>query len=361
MKKSPFVHNEPVSPPIFAGRSKELMLMNKAVFDEGESFILFGNDAIGKSSIVKTLHRKILSSKNREILPVHISAFDFVRAVESDFLALATHRICTTIWTKLMNKSYSELIEETFFSAKSDLRSPEEKTLKRIYKIVTSVNLTSKGSLNREIGGKFILEGKYNESAEISNSRKPLESFEFLQLLDELKDIIKSYGFRSIVVFCDELNHLPENVNSNILRNYFDVFSSRLIQFVIVSVNPEDLYKADSKKLIDSFNYSLEIKPFQNVSDVNELLMNAIFKEQMTIEKGVSDFLFEFTGGHPWWIQQICDHSFVRGVTNKLEEYKLNDVQQSAKAFEQQISLYNEMIKAGKPFRKFHLRNLLKK
>ena len=90
------------------------------------------------------------------------------------------------------------------------------------------------------------------------------------------------------------------------------------------------------------------------MDNVNELLNNTILKRKIDIENGVSDFLFEFTGGHPWWIQKICDDKFLN-ESDQVERYTLSNVQESAGKFKKELDLYNELMKAGKPFRKVDL------
>ena len=357
--KSPFVFNEPVVPPIFAGRNKELVFINNALFENNESLVIYGNDAIGKSSIIRTLYNELESNSNQNILPVKINAFDFINAVEKDFLGIATHQICAAIWTRLLKRKYSELIEDTLLNVRGEqFISSEEKAIKRIFRIVTSEKLTGTGTINKEFGGKLYVEGKVSQANEFVSQRKPLAPFEFLHLLDELIDIIKEYKYNSIIVFCDELNHLPEKTNTEILRNYFSIFSSKKIQFMTVVVNPELHNIQDANKLIESFNYSLEIKPFVSSESVRELLSNSIKVGQIKIhfEDGIEDYLFEVTGGHPWWIQKICDDTFKKVSTKNIEIAALFELEESYKLFKDEIRIYIERTKAGLPFRKFDLR-----
>ncbi|MBI1307087.1 MAG: hypothetical protein GC181_10835 [Bacteroidetes bacterium] len=359
MSESPFIYTEPVIPPVFAGRTTELLFLNDALFKNKESIVLYGNDAIGKSSLISTIYTKIKDKLDLRILPVRINAFDFIQAVEKDFLAITTHQICAAIWTNVMNHRYSELLEESFISTSNDIRkNSEERTLKRIFRIVTNENISGIGSVSKELGGKFYLEGKYSRSNEISSNRKPLQSFEFLHLLDELNDIIKSYNYSSIMIFCDELNHLPEKTNTEIIRNYFGVFASRKIQFLITVVNPNERNKDDAKRLIDSFNYSLEIKEFQNKENVDEFLNNIlnVADSKLIIEEGVSNLLFEVTSGHPWWIQKICDNAYLSDSSSDIIQFDLNRIESSSKVFKREIDIYNERIKLGLPFRKYDLK-----
>lgn len=358
MIDSPFIHTDPVIPPSFAGRRRELEYLNNAIFRDKESLIIFGNDAIGKSSIISTVYTNISKVKQEKVFAVKINAFDFIKAVEDNFLGITTHQICAAIWTKLFKRQYSELIEDSLFGDKKNiLKKEEEKTIKRIFRIVTSEKMIGTGKSQREIGGDFYIKGNFSQTNELINERKSLAPFEFLHLLDELIDIIKLYDYNSIMVFCDELNHLPEKTNTDILRNYFSIFSSNKIQFIIIVVNPDMKGKEDAQKLIESFNYKLELGTFESSDDVKELINNSIklIDNKILFNLECSEFLFHFTNGHPWWIQKICDYAFKVAHEKKNEIIAMELIEKSSKKFEEEINIYKSRIEKGLPFRKYNL------
>ena len=355
---SPFKINEPVIPPIFAGRSNEMSHIYKVLFDEQESMAIYGNDAIGKSSILKTIHNHLIVNKLKNVLTIGINAFDFKEAVEVNFLGLVTHQICASIWTKLMNRNYSELIEDTLLNVRGEvIITPEEESIKRIFKIVTSNKLSGIGKANKELGGKLFVEGKISQENSLTNERKPLAPFEFLHLLDELNDIISSYNYSSILVVCDEMNHLPYDTNTEILRSYFDVFSSRRIQFLLTVVNPSEERKTDAKLLLDSFNSPIEIGHFKNVNDVEELVFNVLSLDGKNIgfDKDALSTLFEITNGHPWWIQKICDSAYHSAYTNKIRYINSLSIEKQGDLFRNEMEIYKNQMAKGEHFRKFHL------
>lgn len=359
MNNSPFIHTDPVIPPMFAGRDNELFHINKVLYEDRESIALFGNDAIGKSSIIKTVYSHLLTNKSKKVLPVALNAFDFLQAVEINFLGIVTHQICAAIWTKMMNRKYSELIEDTLLNVRGDLLSlPEEIAIKRIFKILSSDKLSGIGKVNKEISGKFFIEGKLSSESEFSAERKPLAPFEFLHLLDELVDIIKSYGYDSILLLCDELNHYPERVNSEFLRSYFDIFSSREIQFLITIVNPNALGKEDVDLLLDSFNQPLEIKHFKTIESVQQLVLNVLLldDENVYFDKETFKILFDVTDGHPWWIQKICDLAFKEVMYNRTDRIITSDIiLKKSEYYANEIDIYNRQIKSGQNFRRYLL------
>ena len=359
MKESPFIHTDPVIPPIFAGRDNELRLINKALFEDGESMAIYGNDAIGKSSILKTIHTHLATNKQHKVLPIAINSFDFRQAVEGNFLGLATHQICAAIWTRLMNRNYSELIEDSLLNIRGDvLNLPEEKAIKRIFRIVTSDKLSGVGKINKELGGKFFVEGKISQESEFSSDRKPLAPFEFLHLLDELVDIIKSYNYDSLLIVCDEMNHLPRQTNSEFLRSYFDIFASRKIQFLITIVNPDELGKTDAKLLLDSFNQPIQIGHFKNIESVQQLIFNILIlnDDNVYFDKDTFKLLFEITDGHPWWIQKICDSAYNEVLQIRADRIINNGlIQKHGELFLEEMKIYKSLIDSGQHFRKYHL------
>lgn len=357
ISSSPFVHVDPVIPPIFAGRSKEIGIITNALFSEKDSIVIYGNDAIGKSSIISTIYLNQIQNKKSGVFPVRINAFDFTQAIDNNFLGITTHQICASIWTSLLKKKYSELIEDSVLNKIEIFNTEEEIAIKRIFRIVTNEKNKTTAKYSSELGGKFIIEGKASSSNEFVNERKPLAPFEFLHLLDELLDMIRAFGYNSIMVFCDELNHFPEKTNTDILRNYFNIFSSQKIQFILVVVNPEIANKDDAQKLIESFNYKLEIGTFKSINDVAELIENSIssIRSELIFDKPSIEFLFEKTKGHPWWIQKICDKSFKTAAQKKINLIDLKIVELSFEDYKDEIKIYEEQIAKGLPFRKFLL------
>jgi Cdc6-like AAA superfamily ATPase len=355
---SPFIYLDPVIPPYFAGRKVELDYINSSLFQEKESVVIYGNDAIGKSSIISTIYTDLNNSNRRSIFPVRINAFDFVKAVDTNFLGVVTHQICAAIWTKLMGRKYSQLIEDALLNTRGELfNKEEEKAIKRIFRIVSNEKFSGSGKLNKEAGGSFFVDGKITQDNELYIERKELAPFEFLHLLDELNDIIHSYHFNSIIVFCDELNHFPEKTNTDILRNYFSIFSSNKIQFVIIAVNPDTTKRNEAQKLIESFNCQLEIGTFKSDKEVEELIQNSInlINSEVVFNKGAAQLLFKLTDGHPWWIQKICDRAYSNAIKNNNSNISEEMIEKSYNEFEVELNIYKERILAGLPFRKYNL------
>lgn len=344
----PFNEEEPVIPPIFVRREKELEELNKSIFSYHESIVITGFDAIGKSSLLSTLlHQMTLNDNTNNFFPIWVNAVQFKLSIGNEFLSIITHQICAKIWTDLFKNPYSELLEGTLIqSRKSKSISKYERTLKRIFKIVTSENLTGLGKLDTEVSGKLFLGGKISESSEISNSRKSLQSFEFLLLLDELMEILDAHGLNKILVLCDQLNHLSAKRNFELFSNYIDVFSSKRIQFVVIAINDSD--GIDS--LVNSFSSRMTIGPLNDYNFI-ETLVNNSFElnkiEDIEFQSDVYPLIYNITDGHPWWTVKLCNTLFLDARQNSQQVVDEKMVNKYSIPFLKTISVYNDLMSRG--------------
>lgn len=330
MNRSPFNHQSPVTPPIFVSREKELDFLRNNIFYNNESVVLEGFFRIGKSSTILTFLESIISGEvddQEKIFPVRILMTQFYNSLTSDFLSTITHELVAQIWTKVMGYKYSQLLEDTALDVKkSKSISKHINSIKRIYKIVSSASFSSKGTSSNEIGGKLILTGKRSGSSELSLTRKPLQTFEFLLLLDELMDTLSDFGYNKILFFCDELNHLPPAINYELFSTYLDVFSSKRILFALtatndkyISSNPENV---EMEVLINSFSKSLSMGPFQNKEDIKHLIENSLNHaniDNLMFKPEVYDKIFDITEGYPWLAVKLGNSIFMDAYHNGVD------------------------------------------
>ena len=319
MNKFPFIDNEPVTPPIFVSRENELEYLKNNTFFRNESVVINGFDYIGKSSIVQTFRNEVLSGEyGGKVFPLKIRMTQFYHSIKTDFLSVITHELCANIWTVIMGNKYSELLEDTLLNVRKDKSiSKFEKSLKRIFKIVTSEKLSGKGRNTKELGGKLFVEGKITEANESYSERKPLQAFEFMLLLDELMEILEENGYNKIILICDELNHLPPKINFELFSNYLNIFSSKKIIFVIVAVDPRswinDPDRVDMEDLINSFSQRLDIGPFNTSENVKDLISNSLKVNEVSdlnFQEDCFEMIFEVTEGFPFFTVKLCNLAY---------------------------------------------------
>ncbi len=349
MNKFPFIDNEPVTPPIFVSRENELDFLKNNTFFRNESVVINGYDYIGKSSIVQTFRNDILSGEyGGKIFPLKIRMTQFYHSIKNDFLSVITHELCANIWTIIMGNKYSELLEDTLLNVRKDKSiSKFEKSLKRIFKIVTSEKLSGKGRNTKELGGKLFVEGKITEANESYSERKPLQAFEFMLLLDELMEILEENGYNKIILICDELNHLPPKINFELFSNYLNIFSSKKIIFVIVAVDPRswmnDPDRVDMEDLINSFSQRLDIGPFKSSENVKALIDNSLkFHgiENMNFQEESYHRIFEITEGFPMFTVKLCNLAYFLTMKMNQNEVKPELIHKLSIPFSKWIARY---------------------
>ncbi|RZK38623.1 MAG: ATP-binding protein [Pedobacter sp.] len=353
---TPFTINNPAIPPIFAGRSDEISLIIRGLFQDHTSIAIYGNEAIGKSSILLTIHQHLVSEN--KIFSIEIPSIILRQAIQGNFLGLITGQICTAIWTRLLNKKTSDLIEDTMLYVRDRgdyIADADEDLIRRIYRLVTNTKLEGTGTEKNAFGGKMIINAQSSHEKSMSFSRAPLSSTEFLDLIGELNDIIKGYDYDSILIVCDEMNHLPIATNTGILREYLDAFSSKKIKFLLTLSNPSSYQKEDFDLLVEAFSAPFEIGHFKKIDAVKELIDNVLStskNRKVDFSKSSYKTLFELTEGHPWWIQKIANDAYSEILASKRDGINSRIIEKNSQKYLAEIKLYKENMAAGRPFKK---------
>jgi hypothetical protein len=352
LRNSPFIHDEPVTPPIFVGRERELEMLRNCILTRNESVTISGYDAIGKSSLILTFMSSLEKNEAKlqhDIYPVRIHGHQLYQGLTNDFLSVITHELCASIWTKVFKNKYSALLEDTLlYSRGNDLSKKHETLLKRIFRIVTSDSITSAGKIKSEFGGRLVIQGSVGEENSLSLQRKPLQSFEFMLLLDELMEILEDHGFQRIVVLCDELNHLPPKVNYDLISTYLDVFSSKKIMFLISAVDIKNTHmhpdRVDMGDLLNSFSNQIRLKKIDSSSDIDVMIKNSIQCAgggSISFIDGCSDKIFEITEGFPWFSVKLCNEAYSNALKHGENSVDLASINKFVIPFSRAITKYN--------------------
>lgn len=346
---NPFSPKTPVIPPIFSGRSLELTNLRKSILEDNESVSISGFNGIGKSSLILTLLED-LKANDQGIFPVQIKENQFRDYLTGEFLSLVVREVCIEIWTKSLGGKISELLEQSLLNARAtDLESKNKKILKRIFRIVTSESLSSKGLLSSNAGAKLIFEGSITESNEFSIVRKPLISSEFLLLIDELMEILADKGYKKIVIVCDQLNHAAPEMNYEIVSQYFELLSSRNIFFLVSAINRRaDGYSSSqmhTEALLKSFGRWIELGCFSDSKEIHEFAKNCTKKANIKHLLISSDFyrgVFGLTEGYPWFVAKLMEYIFEHAAHSKSFKINAGSIERFEKSFIKAISIYKE-------------------
>lgn len=345
---SPFDTQNPVIPPIFAGRKKELEELKRCIIDSNQSVSISGYHGIGKSSLILTMFEMIKGVKQKH-LPVHIDERSFRRILNGDFLRLVTHEICAAMWSDIFQGKYSELLEESMMvTMGSVVENKHKRTLKRIFRIATSQSVVAGGKKGGDISAKMVVGGKLEESNTLNITRRPLEPFEFFLLLDELMEILEDHGFERVIVVCDQLNHLPRSDDFDAVAHNLEVLASKKIMF-LVSAFRKEAYKdmgidaSSLDHLLRSFSTCIELNAFNSNSEVSEFLSNSLVNSnlEVEIEDACISTALNLTEGVPFFLAHLFSRVFKEVNQRGLKTIKLSDIEKHNVLFAKALTHYN--------------------
>lgn len=319
-------HAGPYVPPqLLVNRTQELQISKETLLELRGNLLVVGKRRIGKTSLIKKLQDEL---RKEQVLCVeqNLIAYD---QNPSNFLREILLLLCYEIGEKVFHKTASELL----YSLISNPKTPkgDEERFYRIYKLARGLSLarTSESSAEARInlppvGGGAGKGEKFQVQVDIGT----LWPSEFISLSQELMNICYRAGYKSIVVIADEANKLAAQTSKDILRSYFEVFSSRQIQFVFVA----DISLIDYRPIEDIFERTLKLGVFKDISSVHELL-GRYFKAQLGLDYRSAfsndsiERIWELSGGHPYLIQVLCKYALDEACVRRRDIVSGDDVQ----------------------------------
>jgi GTPase SAR1 family protein len=310
----------PVDPRFFVNRNEEKDLAWRALFRDKVNLLVTGPFGIGKSSFLRKIEHNIKEQPDLRVFPVQLNMISYAFHEHSfdKFLNDLIKQLCASIVTIIFKMDYSEFLEDLYKTPDLGQQlDKRKKTLFRISRFIKSEGYDTSYTSQRQAGVNSILIGKATDSNNISFQVGNITNFEFLMFIDELKQILKDENYDTILFLCDEANKLSEEVNIEIIQKYFEIFASKNIQFIFVTV-PD----ADNKipEISDAFGCQIRIGNFQSSDSVEELVHLVLddFRqkggESILIEKECFDEIHEICNGQPWWIQRLCRRIFESAI-----------------------------------------------
>jgi hypothetical protein len=227
-------------------------------------------------------------------------------------------KICAAAWRDVLGKPYLDFLELSRQPRpKTRIGDGHPVTLLRIARLLSEVRQSGKAGFKKHAGAKLVAEASLEETEEVCTERQALQSFEFLALVDEVKEVIADNEYGDILVLCDEANFLSPEINEVLLRRCFEVFAANSVRFAI-SAHPQ----ARFLELPVSFE-QLHLGPFKDEEPVAALVEAAAryYREQAALTISVTQLavtrVFEVARGHPYIIQAILARIFDAAVSER--------------------------------------------
>lgn len=322
----PKFHVREIVPPEFLiNRVEELQRIKEGLLRKG-SVLLVGKRGMGKTSLV---HKAMHELEREKVLCVYMDLTIYFDRNPDTFLEEVLLRICYRIGEKIFKKTTSELLSG--IGQEPDILGGKYTRFYKIYELVRGRAVSRQSGQSKEVGVNTLAEAHLTSTESKSVAITPLLSFEFLNLVKEFQEICRDSGYTQIVVFADEANRLTIQVSSDILRSFFDVFSSEAVQFLFVT-NPEVLARVPD--ILKAFDRKVELGPFRDISDIRALLEKYYAQgskrpSSVTIpftEEAVCK-IWELSKGNPFLVQLLCDGAL--NVAGYREEVTPDDVTQA--------------------------------
>ena len=286
-------------------REEEFQKAYTALAKDVQNVLLYGTRGAGKTFLVRLiedqLHRQepraFTCTVNLASLGTYNPGADEVDAFPRAVLL----QLCAAVWTRLFDKPYLDLRDHLSDSA-SELRvmKREEATVQAIYAQLMKHDRVRRSSRTNTAGLNLVAKGELQEQFSHEDKQSSLLPFEFGEFVGQLiAKVLNPRGKTKVVILCDEANHAKFYEQEQLLERYFELFSSRQVQFLFVAGHGP--WK--EKEYIPScFETAIELTGFKNPDHVKALVEAHARRsqaEEVTFSSDVIEILVEAFTGHP--------------------------------------------------------------
>ena len=340
MRLSRFNMCGPVDGELFVNRDKELCQTVDWIVSGTGNLIISGERGIGKTSLAWKAIADTIDKRSGTLL-MRETVCQFRGEGFETFLSELGKRITVTIWQSITGRSFSELLSDSLDFGENKIEPRDVTALRRIYSILSASQLTSKATKSSRIGGKLVIEAGTQEGLETGMVRTAITSFEFLAIVDELKELASRHGFPRIVVLADEFNYLLPSEQGDFVRSYFEVLNARSIVFGLIGIDLDPWVLPGLSQCVETY---IPLGPFDSAEHVQALVRAGLRAEtQGTVvdflgSENICDEIFSETQGNPRLIQMFC----CRFVEQLPEDSAMSDLQRLFEETRRQLAEQRE-------------------
>lgn len=327
MKHFWFNMSSPVCDELFVDRDKELRQTMNWIASATGNLIISGERGIGKTSlawkaVAETQDKAPNTLVIREtVYPFHGEGFD-------SFLSELAKQITATIWRRVTGNSFSELFSAALDSEERKIEPKGVRALRRIYNLLSASQFMATTSKMSKIGGKLLIDASSQEELEKGISRTSITSFEFMAIVDELKEVASRHGYSRIVVIADEFNYLRQSEQSEFIQRYFQILNARSIVFGLIGIDIDPWSMPGLRQCVETY---IPLGPFDSVEHVHSLITAGLrgFDDRQIVDflnsTEICAQIFGECKGNPRLIQAFC-FSFLEDLELSRNPKNLRDV-----------------------------------
>lgn len=306
-------------------REHEVAICKDALVVQRHNVLLYGGRGVGKTFLLRVLEHEIAESEP-EVFPCFVNIGSLQAYGDNDgddissFPRAVLLQLCSTLWTKLLGKSYLDLRERLNETGNElHLRQLDEQTIQRVYSHLMLQDRTARMSHRNSVGFSVGAKGEKQEQVLLEGKHSQILPFEFAEFANELiENVLAQHGKKAVVVLCDEANNIPLFSQEKILDRYLDLFSSKKVQFLFVA----GLLPWESKEYLPTcFETRHELKGFSERLHIEKLISSALARspgETITFSPEAVDAVFRWFAGNPRLTIAACFRAYTNAEANKV-------------------------------------------
>lgn len=286
-------------------REEEMQVAYTALARNVHNVLLFGTRGAGKTFLTRLLEDDLNQGEPTLFAcTANLASLGMYQpgSEEADaFPRAVLLQLCAAIWTRLLNKPYLQLKEHLSASGHEFNRvAPDEATVKAIYAQLMQHDLVHRSSRTNTAGMNLVAKGEMQEQFFLENKQLTILPFEFGEFVSQLlTDVLRPRGKEKIVVLCDEANHAKLYEQEQILERYFELFSSRRVQFLFVAAQGP---WQEREYIPACFETTIQLNGFKNPQHVRTLVEADAMRrtgKQVRFTSEAIEVLVDVFSGHP--------------------------------------------------------------
>ncbi len=278
-----------VPPEYFIDREEELEEASQLI-QAGQGLLLVGARRAGKTSFCTRLIHEIMGKPGNDVLATYLNLQQCTQLTIETFLEHTLLNLIGEMARQIFHCKYSDLLRPNPIEGNERLRK------------------------DPEFGGFVDLFARVKERTHAQDGAKPspLLASEFIQLSQDLVEILRAKRWRCCVIFYDEANRLPHELSVDLLASNEEILNSAGL-ISVYAASPE--MEKSFENLRDVLGHHLHLGPFRSLEDLRRLL-NRYCRERHDLqddphtEPEAIELLWKHSQGLPYVIQLLCGMSF---------------------------------------------------
>jgi hypothetical protein len=280
-----------VPPDYFIDREEELKEASRLI-QAGQGLLLVGSRRAGKTSFFNKLIHEMMGTPGNDVLATYLNLQQCTKLTIETFLEHTLLNLIGEMARQLFHCKYSDLLRPDPIGGNERLRKDRE--------FADFVDLFAR-----------IKERTHTQHGAMPS---PLLASEFIQLSQDLLEILRAKRWRCCVIFYDEANLLPYELSVDLLASNEETLNTAGL-ISVYAASPEMETSLDD--LREVLGNHVHLGPFRSLQDLRMLLARYCrtahdLQTEPPAEPSAIELLWKYSQGLPYIIQLLSGLSFRR-------------------------------------------------